>query len=418
MKLKSILRPLVPLVILALGIAGFMLLVATKPKQPPAGAGERVWRVEAQEILPATLTPTLTLYGQLTSPRASTLRAAVAAEVAEVPAQEGAFVRKGELLVRLDDGDIRLQLAQREAEARELESQIEAEHLRHRNDLAALAHEKTLLELAARSVERFRNLRDQQLGSQAQHDDAQQAYERQQLAVRSRELAIAEHATRLAQIEARLERTRALLAQARLDLARTRITAPFDARVSRRLTAPGDRMKVGDAVLELFDTGRLEVRASIPAAYLPDVRRILAVDGGLRATGEADGDTVQLSLLRLAGETPDASGGVLGLFEVTQGGSTLPLGRFVSVRLQLPAEDGLVALPFEALYGTDRIYRLQDERMHGLTIRRAGEWVDDQGRSWILVQHPELRPGDRIVVTRLPNAVDGLKVSVDGDDGA
>ena len=69
-------------------------------------------------------------------------------------------------------------------------------------------------------------------------------------------------------------------------------------------------------------------------------------------------------------------------------------------------------LPFQALYGNDRIYRVNDEeRLDTLVVEQVGT-LYHEGTEMMLVRSAELRDGDRIVSTHLPNAVQGLKVSV------
>ena len=57
----------------------------------------------------------------------------------------------------------------------------------------------------------------------------------------------------------------------------------------------------------------------------------------------------------MAGEASSGTGGVDGLFTVTTGADEVSQGRFARLELALPETDGLIALPHEALYGTDRI---------------------------------------------------------------
>ena len=58
---------------------------------------------------------------------------------------EGDQVKRGQLLVRLDDRDMRLQLAQREAELQQAEARIASEVSRHAANLDSLPREKRLL---------------------------------------------------------------------------------------------------------------------------------------------------------------------------------------------------------------------------------------------------------------------------------
>ncbi|WP_018954022.1 efflux RND transporter periplasmic adaptor subunit [Thioalkalivibrio sulfidiphilus] len=415
MTLSPLVRRILPLLILAAGVIGFLVLRATAPESPPMAVGERVWRVNTETVTPATLAPILSLYGHVTTPRTANLRAAVEADVLETPGEEGRRVEAGQVLVRLDDREIGLLVTQREADVADIRAQISAERLRNARDREALKHDEALLEIAWRNVERAQDLLSRNLGSQSALDEARRAHEQQALAVNARRLALEDFQARLAQLEARARRAEALLEDARLDLERTRVRAPFAGRVSRLSVAPGDRVRIGDPLATLFDADALEVRARIPALYLPVVRRDLDAGEPLVARGEIDGENVLLELSRLAGEAPATGAGVEGLFRIREGGEHAPLGRFLTVHLRLPEQDGVVALPFEALYGTDRVYRVEEGRMRAITVQRRGEWLDDNGRERVLVYSPEIRDGDRLVTTRLPNALDGLRVETDGD---
>jgi multidrug efflux pump subunit AcrA (membrane-fusion protein) len=415
MTLHPAVRTLLPLLILAAGVIGFLILRATAPESPPMAVGERVWRVNTETVSPATLSPVLTLYGHVTTPRTANLRAAVEADVLETVAEEGRRVTEGDVLIRLDDREIRLLMAQREADVADIRAQISAERLRNARDREALRHDEALLELARRAVARAEDLLARNLGSQSNLDDARRAYEQQALAVNTRRLALEDFEARIEQLEARARRTGALLEEVRLDLERTQVRAPFDGRIARLAVAPGDRVRVGDALITLYDAAALEVRARIPALYLPVVRDALDAGERLTARGTIDAREVLLELTRLAGEAPATGAGVEGLFRITEGGEHAPLGRFMTVHLELPAQDNVVALPFEALYGTDRIYRVEDGRMRALRVERRGEWINADGRERLLVHSPEIRDGDRLVITRLPNALDGLRVETDSD---
>ncbi|TVQ70608.1 MAG: HlyD family efflux transporter periplasmic adaptor subunit [Chromatiaceae bacterium] len=415
MNLPQPVRRFLPLILLALGILGFILLMITRPEQPPREVAERAWRVDVQEIELQTLSPQLTLYGHVTSPRAASLRAAVEADVAQVPAEEGRRVEAGDTLVELDRRELSLLVDQRQADLDDLQAQLRALERSHARDQEALEREQTLLTLARRSVERAEDLQRRNVGSPTAVEDAQRTLEQQALAVANRRLAVEDFEAQQEQIKARARRAESLLEQARLDLERSRITAPFDARISQVQVAPGDRVRVGDALVALYDLEALEVRARIPATYMPRVRAALEAHDAPEALGLVDGLEVSLTLVRLAGESPAGGAGVEGIFRVGSGAGEIPMGRFMTVRLSLPAQTDVVALPFEALYGLDRIYRLEEDRMRRIGVERIGEWTDASGHERVLVASPELSTGDRIIVTRLPNAMDGLRVSVGGE---
>jgi hypothetical protein len=77
----------------------------------------------------------------------------------------------------------------------------------------------------------------------------------------------------------------------------------------------------------------------------------------------------------------------------------------------MPPVAQAVDLPSEALYGMDRIYRVEDGRMRAVRIERLGVVLrDGERRERVLVRSPTLQAGDQVVVTQLANAIDGLRV--------
>jgi len=402
-----------PLLILLLAGLAAAALIATKPRPAPVKVEERAWLVSAQSVRPARYAPTLTLYGRLESLWSSELTAGIAADVQEVAVVEGDQVAKDQVLVRLDDRDARLQLAQRDAELRQAEARISAEMRRHEADLEALPREQRLLSLTRDDVARLRDLVSKKVGAQSQLDTARLAVERQAIALSERQRAVDEHAARLAELEAAQVRATALRDQAQLELERCAVRAPFNGRIAKVLVSPGRRVRVGDPLVGLFDIDAMVVRAQLPNRHLAEIRAAMAAGAPLTVSGEIDGVRLRGSLRSLAGETASGSGGVDGLFTVTEGGKRISQGRFVRLELALPERDGLLALPHEAIYGTDAIYLLDGQsRMRSQQVERVGELLLDSGETRVLVRAPDLAEGATVITTQLPNALDGLLVRV------
>ncbi len=414
--LKS--RFLLPVLIIGLAAGVAFALIKSRPEAKPVEVKEKAWLVSVQPVTPAERTPVITLYGRVESLWSSQLTAGVAADVRSIEVIEGDDVFEGQLLLSLDDRDIQLLLVQREAALREAESRIEAELSRHRADRDSLPREKRLLALARDEVERVTNLANKKLGSQSQLDTAREAVERQAIAVNTRTQAVRDHKARLAQLESERDRAAALRDQMQLELERTRITAPFNGRIAKVLVSPGSRVRNGDALVQLYDTDAMVLRAQLPARHLPVVRQARQRGAELQVSGEIDAQPVKAQLLRLAGEVSSGSGGVEALFQIDGAADVLQQGRFVQLDLRLPPQPMAIALPFEAVYGTDRVYRVdREERMRSVRVERLGEARSDDGRSLILVRSNELADGDRVVITQLPNALDGLLVRVPQDLG-
>ena len=412
--LSRIFRIALPVLILAAGIGGMTMLVKSKPEREPLGSEERSWTVAAVTVEPGEATPQLALFALVDSPRITRLSSAVTADVAAVDVLEGQRVGLEDRLLALDDRELRLTLAQRDAEMAGFEADLEHEKLRHRNNLAAFEHEKKLLDLARGEVARARDLAERKLGSVASLDRMRREEERQMLTIEQRKLAIREHRSRTKQIEADLARTRAQQARATLDLERTRVYPPFAGRITEVFVSPGDRVRPGDQLLAMFDTGMVELQAQIPLRHLPVVRAALERGEALGARAMVDGREVRAVLRRLTARVERGSGGADGLFGVTEGNAWLQIGRTVELILDLPPVHDAVTAPREALYGTDRVFVLDGERMKSVEVERLGETRPDGGDGLLILRSPHLKPSDRMIVTHLPNAIDGLKVTVAG----
>ena len=425
---RSVLKKTVPLLlILGLAIGGAIALVATKPQVPPPEGEEKVWVVATQTADPARHFPVVTLYGRIESARASRLTSSLSTEVVDILCEEGERVSKGQPLVRLDERDAQLRLKQRSAELAEIRALIASEQHRFDSDQRILESERRLLALAQQEVERAQRLKAGRLAAQARIDEAQQVKLRQDIAVAQRQLAVQDHEARLARLQAQLKKAESLLAVAQLDVERSLLRAPFDGRITRVAASPGNRTRPGDVLVELYALDALQVRAQVPNAKLASVET--ALNGGHALVARARTGTQQrleLRLTHLAGDIKPGRGGRDGLFELKSPDTELAIGDIVSLQLQLPPVEHSLALPREALYGNDRLYTIHDGRLKGHRVERLGETLDnssapplDNARAattanWLLVRSDSIAPGDPIVITQLPNAVEGLKVRARG----
>jgi HlyD family secretion protein len=394
--------------ILGTGIVLFVVLLLSGPDQPAVEGRERVWRVETAVVELSELAPVLTLHGRVETPEL--LRAAAPSDgrVAEVMVKEGQRIEPGRLLLAMDSRDFEPRVRQAQADVDDLEAQLRREQLQHAANQDALRHARELLELSERAVKRASDLRERKLGSNVAEDEARQNWQRQQLEVTTRQLQVDEHGARLRQYEARLERARAALVQAQLDLERSSVRADFAGFVASVDVAAGDQVKRADTLLTLYPWASLEVRARLPAPYQHELLAALESARALRATARVGKRRLELRLDRVAGEADP--GGIDGLFQVVRGAELLRLGSLVTLRLERDGQSGAVAVPYTALYGNDRMYKLVDGRLQGIQVEALGDYAGSGDRALLLVKSPQLRTGDRLVITHLPNAVDGLRV--------
>ena len=65
----------------------------------------------------------------------------------------------------------------------------------------------------------------------------------------------------------------------------------------------------------------------------------------------------------------------------------------------------------EAVYENERVYRVLDSRLDGMSIEQVGDYIGPDGELRILIRAPSLLRGDRVVTTQLPRAITGLLVA-------
>ena len=408
-------RKLLPLLMIALGIAGFLLLKVTRPEPAEVSATERSWLVQVQKVKPTRATPVLPLYGEVVAPDLQTITATLAGRIDRLPVREGKQVSEGDLLIALDSADIEPVLAQARAQVADLEAQVRSEQVRYRNDQQSLESEKAILDNARRQFERIQSLVERNLASRENLEAATDALARAELTVRTRERAIAEHPARLQSLEARLSQARASLSTAELDGERAVSTAPFDGMVTNLQVAAGDQVSRNQALLSIYPIQGLEVRARVPQMYLGELVDALAKGATLTATTEDSGQ--RFELVRFAGLSDPA--GTEAVLELNGESGALRPGALQPLLLQRPARDNLIAIPFSALYGADSVYIMTDDnRMQRVTVQRVGEALSENGERRLLIASEHLKPGMRLITTHLPNAITGLKVKLADSKGA
>lgn len=408
-------RKLLPLLMIALGIAGFLLLKATRPEPAEVSATERSWLVQVQKVKPTRATPVLPLYGEVVAPDLQTITATLAGRIDRLPVREGQQVSEGDLLIALDSADIEPVLAQARAQVADLEAQVRSEQVRYRNDQRSLESEKAILDNARRQFERIQSLVERNLASRESLEAATDALARAELTLRIRERAIAEHPARLQSLEARLSQARASLTTAELDGERAVSTAPFDGMVTNLQVAAGDQVSRNQALLSIYPIQGLEVRARVPQMYLGELVDALAKGATLTATTEDSGQ--RFELVRFAGLSDPA--GTEAVLELNGESGALRPGALQPLLLQRPARDNLIPIPFSALYGADSVYIMTDDnRMQRVTVQRVGEALSENGERRLLIASEHLKPGMRLITTHLPNAITGLKVKLADSEGA
>ena len=400
-------KVILPAAIIGGAAAVFMYMKNTKPAVPAEPIQEKAWAVSTFAVDITNASPELTLYGAVEASETVKLSATVNAYVDQVNVAKGDNVKQGQTLITLDDRELKLTLAQRQASLQDIEARIASEINRNATDEKSLAIEEKLQGLNVKNLERQQELVANNMAPASRLEDASKVVHQQQLSLLNRQNNLNDHPNRLAQLQASAAQSQAQLDFAELDLERTVISAPFDGRILNVNTAVGNRARNGDQVVTLYNTQNLEVRSQIPARYLP----YLQTGAALTANLEHNGKDYQLQLERLSAEASNSQGGIDAFFNLPAK-TNLEVGRNVQLILALPEETNVAAIPALALYGQNRVYRIVDNRLQAVLVERLGEIRGPNGAPMTLIRSTDLDNDDLLITTQLPNAVTGLLVEL------
>ena len=200
----------------------------------------------------------------------SVISAEIEGRVAEVNADLGDRVKKGQVLVRISDEEQKYLLAQTEAQVR---MALERVGLRNENDRIKDIREASEVRRAQADLidaeqhyKRIRSLVDQGIGSRAELDQAQARYKAQQAAYD----ATVNQARNLLQD---IERNKASLELQRKKLRDTTVYAPFAAAVKERQVTAGQYVRPNTPLFILVKTDPIRLRLEMPERMAPGSRR-------------------------------------------------------------------------------------------------------------------------------------------------
>jgi RND family efflux transporter MFP subunit len=336
--------------------------------------------------------------------------------------RDGEILPEGTELVRIDPKDYEIALAQARAELAELEVQ-------DANARSSLKIEQRNEELAQKELERIRKLLRQGTSSQSAADEK----ERAMLAYRA---AVQNLQNTLALVPAQRSLLEARVALAERDLERTVISAPFDMRVANLKVEADQYVSVGQSLFEGDDVDRVEIEAQVAMSSLRrlfigrpkfkiDVQRLseeFAEIVDMDPLVQMDlGNHVaqwQAEFVRFS-DTVDAETRTMGVvvavdrpFDKVKPGYRPPLskGMFVKVVLNGNYRSQRLVVPRTAVrsgvvYVADENSRLR---------RRPVKILFSQGDVSVIEQG--LEAGERVVVSDLVPAVEGMLLQVERDE--
>ncbi|HYK24888.1 MAG TPA: HlyD family efflux transporter periplasmic adaptor subunit, partial [Steroidobacteraceae bacterium] len=214
-------------------------------------------------------------------------------QVAEVEVEEGAFVKTGQPLVRLENASLRLQVLNSEAQLSEQLDRLATAKLQFAQ--SRLTHSRELIDAkyqtdeAAKRLARLEALAGTGVVRRADVEDAQLEFERlqrlQAADVEARDTDEALQRDQVAQIDRLVAGLQSNLAIARQNLDHLVIRAPFDGQLTMLDAHLGESRAAGQRIGQVDRTEGFKVEALIDEHYLQ------RVTVGEIATTEPDSDT-------------------------------------------------------------------------------------------------------------------------------
>ncbi|UCF84089.1 MAG: efflux RND transporter periplasmic adaptor subunit [Desulfobacteraceae bacterium] len=297
-------------------------------------------RLEDMISLPAEVEPYEDLW----------VKAEVKGQVVSIPVKEGQRVKKGQLLVKLDDRDYRSRLARIEA------------------------HYK----LARLDYERISALAKENITAESKLDET----------------------------EARLDELTAQRSEAQLALDRTSITAPIGGRLNEIKAKQGDLLDVNQAVAQILQFQKVKVTVGVPESDVAAVMELEEAGVIIEAleNRRVKGKKVFLSSQpRTMARLYD-----LELMVLNPDGQILP-GMFGQVELVKKVFDQALSVPLYAVItqGDDRFVYVEKDGQAEKRLIRLGVLI-----GWQVLVKEGLHPGERVIVVGHRFLDDGQAVKV------
>ena len=384
--MKRFLRILIPLVVLAGAGYGTYVLIEMRPPPPTREVEPVIPLVEIIEVSFGSVPLRIRAEGTVSPSIETELVPEVAGRVIEISPflVVGGFFEEGEVLFRLDSREYELAVIRTRAAIAQANLRLETE----RQEAAVAERELDLLDIGPPTP----------------------------LALR---------VPQIAEAQASLASAEATLAQSEYDLERTVVRAPYDGRVRTERVDIGQFVQRGTAVATLYSVDAAEVRLPIPDAELAFVDLPLAYREGDVAvpkprvvlTAQFAGQSYEWTGLidRTEGEIDPRTRMVNAIARIEDPYSRvsnpnrppLAVGMYVEAEILGRTSGDVAALPRSVLRGANQVLVVEGDN----TLQFKTVDVFRLERDRVLLDGG-IEEGDRIVVSPLEGAVNGMEVRV------
>lgn len=374
--LKKLAAPLLILVIS--GVAAW-LLMTTSPKAGRAEPGKKAQMVETVTVKQQTVNIPVSGLGTVIPSQRVTLYPEVSGRVDSIldGLVPGSRVRKGELLVALDQDEYQILVREQEAVVAQAWSELKLE--------------------------------------QGQQNIARQEYELTGNKLSPEEEALVLRQPQLEAVKAALSQAQANLDQAKLNLERTHITAPFDSQIINNTIYPGSQVSNSTALMALISTDRFWIEMEVPAEQLKWLNFANESPAGsaVKITSpEWGSESRQGTLISVSPELNDGSLMAKVIIEIedplaqreeNNGEPPVMINDLLRAEILGKKVDNAFVVPEALIRNSHQVWLLT--RDNSLEIRNLSPVYRDSEKAILL---SGLEDGDQLVSSSLITPVDGL----------
>lgn len=388
-----------------LAVAIFLAGCGSKQNTPAVAAAKpEPISVKTAMAEARTVERAIMVTGSLQADEVTTASSEVAGRVAQLHADFGQAIRKGQVIAELEPTELALQLERIRASLAQAMARVGMEpgHERIPDSTPMTRQAKAQMEDAKSKFENAEKLVKTGDVSQERFNELDKLY-------RAR---VAAYEASQDDLRTQLAAVRSLQAEVKLSEKRLRdakIVAPFDGIVQQKHVSPGQYIKENVPVYTLVKAWPLRLRVDVPESAVSDVR----VGTTLRFTTEAVPGAEFQAVVRELNPTLEARSRTLTAeARLAANDSRLRPGSFVQVRLVTEAKAPVVAVPRAALYsvaGLNKFFTIQAGRAKE---HKVGEILGSNG--WVELPEGTIPAGAVVAVSNIPLLTDGAEVRAAG----
>lgn len=361
---------------------------------------EQAIEVEVAQATEHRIDRTIQIVGTLVADEITTISSEVEGVIAEILVDLGSFVRKGEVVAKIDKYDFELRLAEAEAALEQVRARLGIGAEQDSIDpsrTAIVRQAKASYDDAQRRLERTRQLRSKGAISQQELDEAETGFRIAQARYQS---ALEEVNSLLAQLKQRQTQ----VAMASRQLRKTVIRSPITGWVVERYVSAGYYVKDGNRVATLVKTNPLRLRADIPERYSAQVYV------GRRLDFSVDilpGRSFQGRIARLSPAVNPETRSLTIEAEVDNHNNQLRPGYFARAQVVVEPDSKAIVIPAKAVVayaGIVKVFVLENNLARERRIK-IGAKIGD-----MVEVYQGVGAGELVIASNLDRIFDGARV--------